>query len=194
MSQLGVVAHGLAYPPSRSRSLYNRIFVNIDMYREDAEWNIDLIKDIASSVDRSRVNFTVVARTRFPDKIHRILDLPTVTLYDDVSDHEYLTLLGESDLYVDARPGDSLSKLFPAFEAYRNSLDVFLGPVGDMNGLSEQGLYVAGSGAALRDTIYKWLIQDIEDKKVTTKLSMKDQPTDLMKLIEKTIQSAKENG
>lgn len=188
---LGVVVPELVYPPTRKRSLYNRIFVNIDTALNDSEWNIDLVRDIASSVDKSRAVFTVVARTRFADDVYIELDLPSVTLCEATSDHEYLTLLSGSDLYIDARPGGNLDKLAPALEAYRGGLDVFIGPVEDAAGKVADGLYIEKDGAAIRDHIYRWLLRGEERADSRVSMPFKSDPADLVELIEATLQ--KEN-
>lgn len=185
---LGVVAPELAYPPARGRSLHNRIFVNLDISRADAQWNSDLVRDIASSVDRSRAVFTVVARTRFADEIYEDLDLPSVTLYEATSDHEYLTLLAASDLYIDARPGSSLDKLAPAFEAYRTGLDVFIGPVDGERGKVADGLFVEKDGESIRDHIYRWLVHNEDPTSRLIKMPIESDPSNLVTLIEATLQ------
>ncbi len=182
---LGVVAPDLAYPPARRRGLYNRIFVNLDASHGDSEWNIDLVRDIASSIDKSRAVFTVVARNQFADDVYNQLDLPSVSLYEETSDHEYLTLLAGADLYIDARPGGSLDKMAPALEAYRRGLDVFLGPMNGKSGKAADGLYIEEDGAAIRDHVYRWLLRsDTDAGEKGVDIPVKADPSDLVTLIE----------
>jgi hypothetical protein len=183
---LDVVAPELVYPPAGRRGLYNRVFVNLDAGLDGNEWNIDLVRDIASSIDKSRAVFTVVARNKFADEVYEELDLPSVTLYEETSDHEYLTLLAASDLYVDARPGGNLDKLAPALEAYRTGLDVFVGPVGDEVGKVADGLCIEKDGAEIRDHLYRWLLRDDSGGVKRANLPIKADPSDLVKLIEET--------
>lgn len=190
---LDIASLPLAYPPKRTRSLHNRMFVAIDASMQLQEQNVDFVKRIAVSIDRSKASITVVARTRFPEDVYRTLGLPTVTLYEDVSDHEYLTLLNEADLYIDARDGGNLDKLYPAFEAYRNGLDVFMGPIAkNKAGHYDSSMYVAKDVDSLCESVYQWLLQDERHVGKKVKLPIADTPAAIVDEISAVIRQ-KEN-
>lgn|GEM_PF-819644 len=189
---LPLVTNRLAYEPVRKQGLYNKVFVNVDALRQGNDWNIDLIRDIASTVDKSRISFTIVARTELPERAFRTLDYPSVTLYEDVSDHEYRTLLDQADLYIDARPGGALEKLFPAAEAYRSGAKVILGTVNGFDGWYTPDIYVALDGYNLRDQIYSWLIRK-SPSIVSKKAFFSDEsPIELIQLIEQMVAKRQE--
>lgn len=130
----------------------------MDASRPDEEWNADFINDIAATVDKSKIMFTIVTRTKFSTDIFNKLSHASVTLYEDVSDHEYTTLLSGSDLYIDARPGASLNKMYPSSEAEMLGLTVYLNTVPGTIGFISPTTYYAADGADLRDMTYKWLV------------------------------------
>lgn len=188
--RLPIIAPNLAYPPKRGGGLYGNVFVAIDASRDDTDWNVDVVNDIARVVDKSRASFSVVTRTKLPEGIRKLFDLSDVLLYEEVSDHEYFTLLNNSDLYVDARPGAGVSKLMPAFEAYRNGLDVILGPIDGVQGWWKEGVLVARDGESLRDGIFKWLIQGTSDESDGS-LELREDAAELSQAIKDVINGEK---
>ena len=148
----------LAYAETRDRSLYNRIFVNLDASRSDDQWNIDYIKEITSNVDISRVNFIVATRTKFDDRVFRELTQQPVMLYEELSDHEYNTLLMGADLFVDARPSISIDKLYPALEALENGVMTAVGGFNHSYLSSYDDLLIAENLSELTKLTYLWLV------------------------------------
>jgi glycosyltransferase involved in cell wall biosynthesis len=148
----------LAYPEIKERSFYNRIFVNLDSTRTDDQWNIDYIKEITANVDISRVNFIVATRTKFDEVVFRELTQQPIMLYEELSDHEYNTLLMGADLFVDARPTMAIDKLYPALEALENGLNTAV--VGFNNGYVSKykNLMVTDSLSELTNLTYSWLV------------------------------------
>jgi len=188
MVKVGVAPNKLAYASPAQESLTNRIFVNYNPVASDNSWNINFIKDICSVVDKSRANFIVVSRTEFLPEVYKELDQPGVTLYEDVSDHEYLTLLNSSDLFIDARPGDALNKTFPAFEAAQNGLKVFLSGA-DSVICANRDVHVAPDDTSLRDLMYRWLVDTLEED---NKPEACDHPVELTQVIVDAIKNKKE--
>ena len=156
-------ANKLAYESQSGRSLYNVLFVVLDEVSLRAnEWNINFIKDITENVDESRMRVNVITRTSFSPEVITTLRSSSVTLYEDVTDHEYNTLLTSSDLYVDASPEASLRKTFLADEAMNLGLDVFVAADTDSHGWREPVYYVAKDGNDLRRMTYMWLLGGTE--------------------------------
>lgn len=163
-NEVAVTAGQLGFPLHR-QGFDNHIFIHLDARRTDDRWNIDYIKDIASVVDISRVGFTVATKTRFSEEVRSELAYANVSLYENVADFEYNVLLNTCDLFVDARPGASFTKLFDLAEAQANNLTVFSGDMGSVKD-TEVGYTIAKDGAAMRDMTFKWLMRDI-DRQVT---------------------------